>query len=248
MVFGEQSFAGTSCASDAAGSQHAAVHNALSTSSSRRAAIGTPEPRTREIIDPGPLLSIPGPVPVRAQNAHHLNQHKRSRRVSGDALGIVHHAHYSPTPPTIAPAHRRGLPTRAVSNCRATPQTPHEPPRRAQARDAQRAATPLQGDDLQAGATHVRRRSSALLAVHGSRTHRRAPCIARERAPVAERIPHRTWPKTGRRWLGWTDGGSPSSQLGCAQTSRTHHCYTNTASDRQTTRPCASEPAREFRR
>jgi hypothetical protein len=112
--------------------------------------------------------------------------------VSGDALGIVHHAHYSPTPPTIAPAHRRGLPTRAVSNCRATPQTPHEPPRRAQARDAQRAATPLQGDDLQAGATRVRRRSSALLAVHGSRTHRRAPCIARERAPVAERIHNRT--------------------------------------------------------
>jgi hypothetical protein len=59
MVFGEQSFAGTSCASDAAGSQHATVHNALSTSSSRRAAIDTPDPRTRAIIDPGPFFRYP---------------------------------------------------------------------------------------------------------------------------------------------------------------------------------------------
>src|ERR1022692_3408024 len=80
-----------SCASEAAGSQHATAHNATSTTNSRRTATGTTQPRTRAIIDPDPpLLSIPGPIPVRGSDAHHLNQHKRSQPASGDADGILH--------------------------------------------------------------------------------------------------------------------------------------------------------------
>jgi len=40
------------CASEAAGSQHATAHNVTSTTSSRRTATGTTQPRARAITDP----------------------------------------------------------------------------------------------------------------------------------------------------------------------------------------------------
>jgi hypothetical protein len=94
------------CASEAAGSQHATPHNATSTTSSRRTATGTTQPRARAIIDPGPpLLRYPTDPGLRLRAPITSTSTRPSQRASADERGILH-----PGAPQHTPRRRADYP------------------------------------------------------------------------------------------------------------------------------------------
>jgi hypothetical protein len=96
-----------SCASEAAGSQHATPHNATSTTSSRRTATGTTQPRARAIIDPRPpLLRYPTDPGPRLKTPITSTSTPPSQRASADARGVLH-----PGAPQHTPRRRADYPT-----------------------------------------------------------------------------------------------------------------------------------------